>query len=163
MKRGGAFTLPFAMSPRFKSMVYPIFDTEGNKVGSFTAADVLTWRASTTQSSVGRRLFSTPGAGMKRDEFQSFLRVSFKRLLGGGDEMTALVSAITPHSFRAGMASDLQRCGVRVKTIMKWGRWESERAMKQYVRDGLAQRLSSARFSSVRRSAIEIASLVRSS
>ena len=44
------------------------------------------------------------------------------------------------------MASDVIRRGVPVKTIMKLGRWESERAMKQYVRDGLAQHLGSARF-----------------
>ena len=30
------------------------------------------------------------------------------------DEITALAAAITPHSFRAGMASDLQRLGIPV-------------------------------------------------
>ena len=163
MKRGGSFTLPFEASPRFKCMVYPAFDSDGNKVGTFTAADVLEWRTSITRASTGRRLFSAPGGGAKREEFQRFLHTSFRRLLvGSTEEISALVAAITPHSFRAGMASDLQRCGVPVKVIMKLGRWESERAMRQYVRDGLAQRLSSARFASVRQSASEIASLVRS-
>ena len=163
MKRGGAFTLPFPRKPRFKSMVYPAFDTDGRKVGSFTAAEVLGWRNEVTRSSRGSKLFAAPGADMCRAQFQNFLRTSFQRLLvGSRDEITALVSAITPHSFRAGMASDLQRCGVSVKTIMKMGRWESERAMKQYVRDGLAQRLSSAKFSSIRKLARKIAAAVRS-
>lgn len=147
MKRGGAFTLPFARSPSFKAMVYPAYDADGNKVGTFTAADVLEWRTAVTRTSSGKRLFAAPGADMCRAQFQNFLRTSFRRLLvGSRDEITALAAAITPHSFRAGMASDLQRCGVSVPTIMKLGRWESERAMKQYVHDGLAQRLSSACF-----------------
>ena len=163
MKRGGSFTLPFAKIPRFKAMVYPAFDQDGNKVGKFTAADVLEWRTAATQSSRDKRLFAAPETEMCRAQFQNFLRTSFSRLLvGSRDEIKALAAAITPHSFRAGMASDLHRCGVPVKTIMKLGRWESERAMKQYVRDGLAQRLSSARFTSLKGSAAAIAKAVRS-
>ena len=41
------------------------------------------------------------------------------------------------------MAGDLAREGVRPSIICKVGRWASKRAMKQYIRDGLAQRLSS--------------------
>ena len=74
------------------------------------------------------------GTEMCRTQFQNFLRTSFSRLLvGSRDEIKALAATITPHSFREGMMSDLHRCGVSVKTIMKLGRWESERAMNQYV------------------------------
>ena len=124
---------------------------------------MLEWRASSTKSYSGKKLFTAPGEDMDREQFQNFLRTSFRRLLvGSTDEITALAAAITPHSFRAGMASDLQRQGVSVKTIMKIGRWESERAMKQYVRDGLAQRLASAKFFSIREMASAIAAAIRS-
>ena len=163
MKRGGAFTLPFAKSPRFEPMTYPAYNDNGVQTGTFTAADVLRWRAAVTKSHSGKRLFTSPGQVMDRAQFQNFLRTSFRRLLVGSvDEITALAAAITPHSFRAGMASDLQRLGVSVKTIMKIGRWESERAMKQYVRDGLAQRLASAKFFSIRKMASAIATAIRS-
>ena len=144
-------------------MKYPAYDTDGKQVGTFTAADVLEWRASAARSHSGKRLFTAPGEDIDRTQFQEFLSTSFRRLLvGSTDEIVALVAAITPHSFRAGLASDLQRQGVPVKTIMKIGRWESERAMKQYVRDGLAQRLSSAKFFSIRKMASAIADAIRS-
>ena len=148
MKRGGAFTVPFPSKPNMPAMVYPVFDKHGHKIGSFTAADVLSWRSSAVRSTHGRRLFGSRGGGAPiRSVFQRFLRESFKRLLPGpDDEVNALVSAITPHSFRSGMASDLHRMAVPVKTIMKVGRWESERAMAQYIRDGLGQRLTSTKF-----------------
>ena len=105
----------------------------------------------TTSSARARHLFATKGESRPcRDEFQRFIRMSFRRLLvGASDEIDGLVEAMTPHSFRAGLASDLHRHGVPVKAIMKLGRWESERAMSQYVRDGLAQRLPSARFAPI--------------
>ena len=151
--------VPFPSKPSMAAMTYPVFDEHGNETGSFTAADVLSWRASAVGSSRGRHLFGSRGCGAPiRSVFQTFLRQSFKRLLPGlAGEISALVSAITPHSFRAGMASDLHRMGVPVKAIMKVGRWESERAMSQYIRDGLAQRLVSAKFSSLRGAAAEIA------
>ena len=162
MKRGGAYTVPFPSKPSMTAMTYPVFDEQGNETGSFTAADVLSWRASVVGSSRGRRLFGSRGCGTPtRSIFQAFLRQSFKRLLPGPvGEISALVSAITPHSFRAGMASDLHRMGVAVKAIMKVGRWESERAMAQYIRDGLAQRLASAEFTSLRDSTAGIAAWI---
>ena len=57
--------------------------------------------------------------------------------------MAALLLAMTPHSWRAGLASDLARANVRPGVICKAGRWSSKRAMQQYIRDSLAQRLSS--------------------
>ena len=83
-------------------------------------------------------------------EFQAWLRLSFKTLLQGPRaEVQALVNAITPHSFRAGLASDLEREGVPRRVIMKRGRWNSAKAMEQYARDGLAQRLRSCSFNKI--------------
>ena len=67
-------------------------------------------------------------------------------LKGTATEVKAMVEAITPHSFRAGMASDLEREDVPRMVIKKMGRWNSARAMEQYMRDGLAQRLSKIEF-----------------
>ena len=70
------------------------------------------------------------------------MRSSFKALLAEDDEeVAALVEAMTPHSFRAGMAGDLERENVSRNCIKKVGRWTSDRAMEQYIRSGLAQRL----------------------
>ena len=75
-------------------------------------------------------------------DFKQWLRESFKALLvGKQSEINAMAQAITPHSFRAGMASDLERSDVPRLIIKKLGRWASMRAMEQYMRDGLAQRL----------------------
>lgn len=158
MKRGGAYTIPFPAKPGTLAMSYPIFSRAGVEVGSFTAADVLSWRSAAVGSRRGRRIFGSRSVGMpSRKVFQSFLRESFRRLLvGPPEEIAALILAITPHSFRAGMASDLHRMGTPVKAIMKVGRWESERAMSQYIRDGLAQRLSAAKYSSLRKAAANI-------
>ena len=100
--------------------------------------------------------------GPCRSTFQAFLRSSFRHLLiGQPREIEALVNAITPHSFRAGMASDLHRLRVSVKVIMKTGRWHSERAMRQYVRDGLGQRLPNAKFLPLRHEASDLVALIR--
>ena len=113
-------------------------------VGSFTAADVLGWRVKQVGSARASRLFSPPGADApRRSDLQCFMRWSFRSLLTmDRGELEALVEAMTPHGWRAGVAGDMHREGVRPKLIMRTGRWRSKRAMEQYVRDGLAQRLS---------------------
>ena len=163
MKRAGSFTIPFPAEPSFSAMRYPMYSKTGVETGSFTAADVLSWRVNTTGSRNARRLFGSRHSGRPdRGAFQWFLRTSFRRLLiGKSQEVEALVRAITPHSFRAGMASDLHRQGVAIKVIMKLGRWYSERAMRQYVRDGLGQRLSNARFLPLQAKASDISALLR--
>ena len=67
-------------------------------------------------------------------------------LKGNKTEIEAMVRAITPHSFRAGMAGDLEREDVPRQTVKKMGRWQSDRAMELYMRDGLAQRLRKIQF-----------------
>ena len=84
------------------------------------------------------------------------MRWSFRSLLTvAPSEREALVEAMTPHGWRAGIAGDLHREGLRPVRIMKVGRWSSKRAMTQYVRDGLAQRLESPSFAAI--SAVMIA------
>lgn len=146
MKRGGAYTIPFWAEPKFRAMVYSRLAPDGGEHGTFTAADVLHWF---TRQKAAPPLFSPVHAReISATSFKEWMRESFRRLLKcGSAELTSLVVAMTPHSWRAGMASDLAREGVRPNVICKIGRWASERAMTQYVRDGLAQRLSSYGFS----------------
>ena len=79
---------------------------------------------------------------MTRTALQSWMRESFRALLQGDrDEVDALVAAITPHSWRAGLASDMEAEGAPRENIMRVGRWYSHRAVEKYIRDTLAQRL----------------------
>ena len=142
MKRGGAYTIPFYMQPKFAAMRYSGLSPDGSERGTFTAGEILGWL---TGPRKGTPLFTPrPGEDISAAAFKEWLRESFRRLLlCNSAELAALVLAITPHSWRAGMGSDLARENVRPSVICKIGRWASKRAMKQYIRDGLAQRLSS--------------------
>lgn len=142
MKRGGAYTIPFWARPKFEAMRYSGLKPDGSVRGSFTAADVLDWLTGPRRSVP---IFSPEGdEEISATAFKEWLRQSFRRLLRcGATELAALLLAMTPHSWRAGMASDLARANVRPNVICKVGRWASKRAMTQYIRDSLAQRLSS--------------------
>ena len=77
--------------------------------------------------------------------------------------MSAWVSTMTPHGWRAGIAGDMYRERVRPKLIMRTGRWRSRRAMEQYIRDGLAQQLSQPTFRPIPLSSLQSAPYGRGS
>lgn len=152
MKRGGAFTVPFPLHPEFKAMSYCGYSRKGDVLASFTTADVIRWHVARRGHGKGN-LFAPLGKSVRpsRRAFQVWLRESFRRLLiGNRREVEGLVASITPHSFRAGMASDLERERVPRLHIKKIGRWNSDRAMEQYARDGLAQRMASVTFNPIK-------------
>ena len=143
MKRGGAFTVPFPLCPEFKAMKYHGYSKHGQQVNTFTAGLVLQWHIANRGTSSGN-LFAPFGAASKpsRRALQVWLRQSFGHLLiGDVKEIASLIAAISPHSFRAGMAGDLERERIPRLHIKKVGRWTSDSAMEQYARDGLAQRI----------------------
>ena len=150
MKRGGAFTVPFPKHSVFEAMRYTGFAPDGSPKHVFTASHVLRWHVDLRGTAKGN-IFAPTGAPVPtRTSFQAWLRAAFSHLLTGNDKETAaLVGSITPHSFRAGMASDLERERVPRLHIKKIGRWESDKAMEQYARDGLAQRLQRLTYRSV--------------
>ena len=151
MKRGGAFTIPFPLKPQFSSMKYHGYSKYGHETIEFTAALILQWHIARRQTSAGN-LFAPFGTNSKpsRRAFQVWLRESFRRLLiGDVKEIAALIAAISPHSFRAGMAGDLERERVPRLHIKKVGRWTSDSAMEQYARDGLAQRIQKLTFKTI--------------
>ena len=144
----GEYTVKFPVTPKFQSMVYDAYDSKGRVTGKFTAASVLKWQIDIAQSTKGRYVFE-PEKGKEplARRFKEWIRTSFRALLTGrGEETEALVKTMTPHSFRAGLASDLERSDVPRPTIKKLGRWSSERAMEQYMRDGLAQKMYKLQF-----------------
>ena len=163
MKRGGAFTVPFPLSPGFKAMQYQGYSHSGKLTDKFTAGLVLQWHIARRETSAGN-LFAPFGKSSKpsRRAFQVWIRESFSRLLmGPPKEIAALVAAISPHSFRAGMAGDLERERVPRLHIKKVGRWTADSAMEQYARDGLAQRLQRLTFQKIVTMQSEIHSLAR--
>lgn len=143
--------MPFPMQPEFKAMQYHGYSRRGTMRCTFSAARILKWHIKLRGSTKGN-LFAPLGASQKpsRIVFKTWLQESFRRLLiGKKSEMEALVRSITPHSFRAGMAGDLERERVPRLHIKKIGRWESDSTMEQYARDGLAQRLQALKFRSL--------------
>ena len=148
----GEYTVKFPAIPKFRAMLYDIYDANGNVTGSFTAASILKWQIGMTRSRKGRYVFEPDrGKELSARRFKEWLRASFRTLLTGNkDEIEVLAKAITPHSFRAGLASDLERSDVPRPTIKKLGRWSSSRAMEQYMRDGLAQKIYKLQFWHIR-------------
>ena len=144
-RRVHTYTVDFPRKPQFQAMVYQIYASDGSTRQTFTAAQVLQWHMQDVGSKKAKDVFAPENTSS--NHFQKWLRASFKALLAeDADEVTALVQAITPHSFRAGMAGDLERENVPRSRIKKLGRWDSDRAMEQYIRGGLAQRLQKIAF-----------------
>ena len=150
-RRVGTYSIKFPTRPKYDAMVYQVYDRQGREMRKFTAASVLRWQIAQEGSKRVKDLFAPSSGQMPSSRiFKQWLRASFRLLLKGkATEIEALVKAITPHSFRAGMASDLEREDVPRMVIKKMGRWSSARAMEQYMRDGLAQRLSKIQFWSI--------------
>ena len=144
----GKYSVKFPMEPKFKAMEYEAYGKKGETLHTFTAAKVLKWHMTKVGSRRGKELFAPVFGEMPSSEdFKAWLRDSFRTLLvGNKQEIEALVKSITPHSFRAGMAGDLEREDVPRETIKKIGRWSSKDAMEQYMRDGLAQRLQNLKY-----------------
>ena len=146
MQRRGTLTIPIHKKPPFSSLQYNFYSVIGEVTGQFTAAYALQWFVKTKKDD--EELFTPVGRdhATTRDEFQRWIRQSFRKILTGHVDKAALesiVGVMTLHSWRAGLASDMEREGVKVKrrVIMKYDRWFDERVMEQYARDGLAQRL----------------------
>jgi hypothetical protein len=106
----------------------------GGTIG-LSAATILSWRLDGLEPSASIFGSARTGAGsMSRDRFQAWLRKSFAAALP--KMPIALRLLLTPHSFRAGWASDAWRANMRPVRIKRGGRWHSD-AYKLYVRDGL--------------------------
>ena len=137
------YNIKFPSKPKFRAMIYDAYDVHGEVTHHFTAAQVLQWHAEIEQSLRGKDLFAPDDDKiLSSSKFKKWLRASFKACLKcSPEEAEKFTSTMTPHSFRAGITSELERAGVPRSIIKKLGRWSSDRAMKQYIRDGLTQLL----------------------
>ena len=92
---------------------------------SVTAADVLRWHFNRLRRD-GETVIFAPvrGVGASHDDRQVWLRAAVRAALPANEVAAiALVNDISPHSFRAGLASDLLREGVSIAIIDSVCRW----------------------------------------
>ena len=136
LRHRGAYTIVFKDRPALGPASFEVTDEGGVWVASLTAFMLLDWH-------IADRRRRADGAGffhgqrlLVRDEFQLWLQLSFGRILPQLSQ--ALREQLTPHSMRAGRASDLARAHVLMEIIKRQGRWASN-AVEQYIRSGLAQ------------------------
>ena len=152
-RRQGEFSVDFLQRPRHAAMFYAAYTEAGSVQHAFTAADVLRWHMRRVGSRAGADVFEpVAGKNLSSAEFQVWLRSSFRALLmEDSREVAAIVAGITPHSFRAGMASDLEHENVSRQRMKRVGRWDSDKAMEDYIRPRLAQRLRRLQFRVIKR------------
>ena len=133
-------------------MIYAAYTSEGRVRHTFTAANVLRWHMRTVGSRAGRDVLEpVSDKVLSSAEFQAWLRSSFRALLvEDAREVAAVVAAITPHSFRAGLAGDMEHENVPRQRMKRAGRWDSDRAMEDYLRPRMAQRLRRLQYRAIR-------------
>ena len=122
---------------------------------SVTAADVLRWHFNRLRRDGETAIFApVRGVRASHDDRQVWLRAAVRAALPANEVAAiALVNDISPHSFRAGLASDLLREGVSIAIIGSVCRWKATRAIRLYAeRASLSMSRTSAGFRSVSRS-----------
>ena len=79
-----------------------------------------------------RRFPGAPDCNVFTVSYSSFLRwVKRLSFLLGGDTMV-----VSTHTFRRSGASELSRMGMQLQDILLYGRWSTERAAREYIRQG---------------------------
>ena len=125
-----------------------LFSPKGPAYGSstITAAALLSWHMKGRAQS--DMLFRTAGSNglLSRSRFQAWLRLSFAAALPLMSKTQ--VGLLSPHSFRAGRASDLWRSKASAEMIKRAGRWASS-AFRLYIRDGFLELVNYSRLDSI--------------
>ena len=104
-------------------------------LANLTAAKVLTWHMKTLQRA-GEEFIFRPYKGRRasRTERRRWLqRVLWAALPLDQKAARKMVTDVTPHAFRAGLAGDLHEEEVSWQGIAMWCRWHSMRAMRMYA------------------------------
>ena len=130
------YCLRFPVRPTRRELLYYVRDGDGKTLKVLSAATVLFWHFSMLRST-GELTVVAPvqdGVPPVRSDRQLWLRsVLFAALPVSESAARALVPAVTPHSFRPGMAGDMLRAGASMASIMRWCRWWSERVARMYA------------------------------
>lgn len=134
-----SFCLEFAARPHHACQVYTLRSAAGRVVSQVAAMSVMAWHIRGIRRDVGDLLFEPyPGLKARSAERHRWLQAALLAALPLGDVVArGMVSSVTPHSFRSGLASDMRRSGAPPLEIARECRWTSLRAMHLY-----AERLS---------------------
>jgi hypothetical protein len=125
-----------------------LFSSKGPAYGtsSITAAMLLSWQMRGRAQSEFLFRTASPDGQLSRSRFQAWMRLSFAAALPLMSREQA--NLLSPHSFRAGRASDLWRSKASPETIRRAGRWASS-AFRLYIRDGFLELVNYSRLDSI--------------
>lgn len=129
------YVLSFAAHPRWNSLMYRVRAQDGTVLAKLTAATVLTWHLRILRRAKETLIFR-PHKGVRPSRLQRrrwLQRVLWAALPLNERAAREMVTNVTPHAFRAGLAGDLHEEDVAWQAIAMWCRWHSMRAMRMYA------------------------------
>ena len=129
------YCLEFPAFPKWQAQMYTLRDADGAVVDVVPAASVMHWHLEQLEELDEDLLFSPDGEWPpSRENRQAWLRRALLAALPEQDARArTLVSEVTPHSFRPGLAGDLFREGASLWQIAFICRWHSLQAIRLYV------------------------------
>ena len=129
------FCIEFEAFPRWDCMWYHVRDDRGKVVCTLTAAKLMQWHFDILRDHGERHIFRPKkDAVATREQRQQWLRrILWCALPMRERQARALVTDVTPHSFRAGLAGDLLREGASLQTIGSVCRWNSTIDIRMYA------------------------------
>lgn len=130
-----SYCLEFARTPRWPCLRYAVCDAAGVHKASLVTAQVMQWHFNQLERDGEFFVFAPEqGRAGSRARRKAWLQESLLSALHPHDiAVRKRVALVSPHAFRAGLASDLLRAGVAPQTIAIWCRWWSMRAMRMYA------------------------------
>ena len=121
--------------PDGKAMWYAVCGGDGNVLVHLSAATVLGWHFAQLRGAGEHTVFE-PAAGqdISREGRQEWLRGALLAALPRSEQRAReMVSGVTPHSFRPGLAGDLLRDGWQLDAIAVKCRWQGTRNARMYA------------------------------
>ena len=134
-QEGTRFCLQFPAAPRYQCQRYVVAGTRGAPDVGVTAAEVLRWHFNRLHRDGEVSVFApVRGKKVKYEDRKQWLRATLRAALPTTEVAAlALIKDVSPHSFRAGAASDLLREGVSLQLIASVCRWHAIKAIRLYA------------------------------
>ena len=128
------YALRFESFPVESYLWYELRDTDGNVKDIIAAATLMSWHFDiVTQCGETKAFDPVPGTAPTRSDRAMWLRDSFLAALPLQEHAARqLVTAISPHSFRPGIAGDMRRAGKRMDQISFELRWRGLKNARMY-------------------------------
>ena len=123
------YRLSFDAFPAAHARRYELHDMTGAIIDTVSPATVLSWHFQLLRAA-GEDIVFAPiqGAAPSHESRTRWLRDSLRRAIPARETAArALISEVTPHSFRPGLAGDLLREGMRLEEIARRCRWQGTR------------------------------------